>query len=176
MCQECTSCQAWLPWFPPMVSGSMCSSTAMLPWQSLYWVLCLDSDTHHTQSIGTSISHSTMWVSARRQTVIKMHREWAIAFAATKALYSMPTSLLINNLQSMRNLWWVNSYAFIDPSQHQRIIHLDCAIHLCIACSRQTYPSTKFDRFGNLITHHIIIASVWQPTRISGPPTEKITS
>ena len=58
----------------------------------------------------------------------------------------------------------------IDISQHQGIILLDCAIHLCITHTNNL-ALDHFDWFGDLNTHHIVFG-VNTSNRQSGPASK----
>ena len=62
--------------------------------------------------------------------------------------------------------------AFIDVSQHSHIIMLDCAIHLRVARSNDL-SLDKHDRFGDLITHHVVIRVNTALGRQSGPSSKR---
>jgi len=80
----------------------------------------LNSDTRHTQSISDvdiTLNHTGIGLKTNKS--IKMHGEWAIAFAATKAavLYAYPHR---SREFSEYEKFIVGQFsAFVDPSQHQ---------------------------------------------------------
>jgi len=74
-------------------------------------------------------------ISLKTNKSIKMHGEWAIALVATKAavLYAYPHHS--QEFSEYEKYVMGQFAAFVNPSQHQRIIHFNYAIHLCVACS-----------------------------------------
>jgi len=83
------------------------------------------SNCHFPGQVDITLNHTR--ISSKMNKSIKMHGEWAITFADTKAaiLYAYPHR---SQEFSEYEKFVVGQFAaFIDPSQHQQII-LDCAI------------------------------------------------
>ena len=62
--------------------------------------------------------------------------------------------------------------AFIDVSKHPKIILLDCAIRLKVVHSNDL-ALNHFKKFGDLITHHVIIGAILTVNWQSGPAHKK---
>jgi len=80
----------------------------------------LNLDTCHTQSIGdVDIMLNHTGISSKTNKSIKMHGEWAIAFAATKAavLYAYPHHS--REFSEYEKYVMGQFAAFVNPSQHQ---------------------------------------------------------
>jgi len=121
-------------------------------------------------NVDITVNHAG--ISPKPNKSICMHGEWAIAFAMTK------TNILFAYPHQGRELLDYEMFivgqftAFIDISQHGHIILLDSAIHLHVAQSNDLLLECH-DRFGDLITHHIIVRVSAATASQSGPTTKK---
>ena len=122
-----------------------------------YYALKLD--THHTQSIGDvdiTVNHASTGPKTNKS--IHTHGEWAIAFAATKAAVLFAYPHRAREFVEYEKFIVGQFGTFIDASQHLRIILLDRAVRLRVARSNDL-SLDRFDRFGDLITHHVVIGT-----------------
>jgi len=104
--------------------------------------------------------------------VIKTHGKWAITFAATKVAVLFAYPHQAREFSKYKKFIVGQFTDFIDISQHPIIILLDHAIHLQVACSNDL-ALDHFEKFSDLITHHVIIGVILTMHWQSGPANKK---
>jgi len=132
----------------------------------------LEADTQHTQSIGdVDIMVNHAGISPKTSKSIYTHGKWAITFVMTKSavLFAYPHC---GREFSDYEKFIIGQFAtFVDVSQHIRIILLDRAI--CLRVAHSNLSLDRHDKFGDLVTHHIVIGANSAATCQSGPTAKK---
>ena len=85
-----------------------------------------------------------------------MHGKWAIDFSVTKVAMLITYSHHYREFLEYKKSIVSQFTTFIGLSQHSHIIILNCAICLHVAHLNDLFLD-KYDQFGDLITHHVII-------------------
>jgi hypothetical protein len=116
----------------------------------------LESDYHHTQTIGDiDITLYSGGSGSKPTKSVQTHGEWAIAFSRTRRAILFAYPHRADELEEYE--WYVIGQfaAFSDVSQHYRILNLDRAIRLRVSQSNDLLL-VSFSQFNNLVTHHLL--------------------